>query len=158
MSEDLRKAVHGFLHSLFQALGQASSGPLAAPRGGAEGDQGGSPPANRPAGSAVQSAYGNLAENLQSLASTLDREGQSSLSELQDNFENLVSALGAGGDTGKSAAVPGNHSAATAEPEASRSGVTLRAFLQSLAENLGSQNELANGQLGGASGLFSASA
>lgn len=115
MSQDVRQALNGFMHSLFQALGQQSAGQTSATPGTGKTD--------------VQSAYGNLPENLNNLSNSL---GSGVFSDLQVPFDNLVNAL-AGGN-GSSSAIPGAD-----ESAGSSNQKTLQDFLKTLADNLSSQ-------------------
>ena len=111
-STDQRQALHAFMHDLFGALKAQYQTSGTGASGGANASSQVQP---------VQSGYSDLSAKLQSLASSLGTSPQSGTSSnLQTDFNNLVSSLGGASSSGDQSA-------------------NLQTFLQNLAQNLSGQ-------------------
>lgn len=121
--QDVRHALHAFMHSLFHALRGIESAQGSASSGSAQSDV---------AATGSQPKYGTFTSALQTLLQGLGASGTASAtngneSDLQAAFQNLVQALGATGSSGSS------------------TSPTLQSFLQALLQDLNSKSGGTNG-------------
>jgi hypothetical protein len=88
-AEEVREALHAFLHDLHQVLNQNGGIQTTPPTGG--GDMAAESSSSQSSG--VQNGYSNVKTNLQDLITSLS-EGTGDSGTLQTDFNNLVTALG----------------------------------------------------------------
>jgi hypothetical protein len=127
---DVQQALHGFMHSLYQAL---RSGENRRSEGGREGERE-NEGASREVGQGRDSYRNDLASRVQNLVQNLSAEGtgSSKIDNLKTAFTNLVQALQAGNTSSPPATTP----APTTDTTTPAKAPDLQAFLQNFLKNL----------------------